>query len=458
MNTTPVDLLVPVVSKDIFNAMTPKDQTDYLQLFAEQVPAPFEKMRMPARMKIAYGGRGAGGKSRSFGKLLLQFAENPSYFGESIRVICLRSVMKSIAESSWRLLKDELERLGYKGWETTQYEIRNTKNGSYFRFEGLNDLSAPQIKSLESYSIAWIEESDSVSAEAWNTLLATIRKEGSEIWATFNRNKVRDPVYEMFCVNPDPSWSIIACRPGILDNPFFPEVLQKEWDRLKETDPDEAMYVYEGYPRAQGDKAVFARSRVLAMQDRIVDESGAIEIGCDVARFGKDKTQAFKRKGLRVIDHQERHGFDTVEVAGMLWDMAGKDPSIPIKVDSGYNPGVIDVLSGWGANVISVGFGELAMDEDSYPNAATEMYFELPIDEMSVPAEYMTRELIEDLTERYFIYDNAGRKKIEPKDGTTVTEGGSSKQNFKGRHGGRSPDEGDALGLCFYVKDGGGCY
>jgi hypothetical protein len=234
--------------------------------------------------------------------------------------------------------------------------------------------------------------------------------------------------------------------------------LQKEWDRLKETDPDEAMHVYEGYPRSQGDKAIFARSRVLAMQDREVDDSGAIEIGCDVARFGKDKTQAFKRKGLRVIDHQERHGYGTVEVAGMLWEMAGKDPSIPIKVDSGYNPGVIDVLSGWGANVISVGFGETASDEDKYPNAATEMYFELPIDEMSIPAEYMSRELIEDLTERYFVYDNAGRKKIEPKDGTTVTESGVSKQNFKGRHGGRSPDEGDALGLCFYERSGGGCY
>jgi len=117
----------------------------------------------------------------------------------------------------------------------------------------------------------------------------------------------------------------------------------------------------------------------------------------------------------------------------------------------GYNPGVIDVLISWGAMAVSVGFGESAKDGDAFANAATEMYFQLPVDQISIPEKYRTNSLIEDLTERYYIYDSAGRKKIEPKDGTSVVDG-SSKSNFKARHGGRSPDEGDALQLCFYDR------
>jgi len=451
--------LIKELSPEDFSTLSEKDQILYLRLYREQVTPRFEEWRNPHRVKCAYGGRGAGAKSVSATSLLIQLGENPGYFGKNIRVLCVREVQKSIKLSSWLLLKDTIARLGYTGWKVTDDKIENTKNGAMFVFNGLNELVEADLKSYQDFDILFAEEGHPIPMRSWVSIMATFRKKGSEIWCLFNRELMRDPCYDLFCSNPEPDWSIIDCKPGPEENPWwYSGTLQSDWDLMKKRDKDEFEHQFLGYPRAQGDKAVFARSRVLAMQDRIVDESGAIEIGCDVARFGKDKTQAFKRKGLRVIDHQERHGFDTVEVAGMLWDMAGKDPSIPIKVDSGYNPGVIDVLSGWGANVISVGFGELAIDEDSYPNAATEMYFELPIDEMSVPAEYMTRELIEDLTERYFIYDNAGRKKIEPKDGTTVTEGGASKQNFKGRHGGRSPDEGDALGLCFYVKDGGGCY
>jgi hypothetical protein len=217
-------------------------------------------------------------------------------------------------------------------------------------------------------------------------------------------------------------------------------------------DPDEAAHIWEGLPRAQSDKAVFQRVKVLAVKGREASRDGSKQIGCDVARFGKDSTQAYMKQGLQVIKHESCRGYDTVEVAHMLWEMAEHDASIPILIDSGYNPGVIDVLKTYGANVISIGFGESAVNPEKYPNTATEMYFELPIADMGMPEEWFTQTLLEDLTERLFFYDLAGRKKIEPKDGSTPTEGGGSKQNFKGRHGGRSPDEGDALALTFYNR------
>jgi phage terminase large subunit len=460
MNQTPDELLVPELPPDIFEAMTPEEQARYIRMFREQVAPCFESWRRPHRVKCAHGGRGAGAKSRSAISLLIQFANGTSYFGESIRVLCCRDVQKSIMESSWRTIKDELDRLQYTDWEITQNEIRCLRTGSYFRFNGLSDMTASTLKSMESYDILFVEEGDPISKAAWLKLIATFRKETAEIWCLFNRNLARDPCYELFCVNPEPTWSIIACRPGRLDNPWFNlTTLPDDWARLKKTDPDEARHQFEGLPRPQGERSVFSQAAALAMKGRVIKPEGKYAIGCDVARFGKDNTVAWKRKGMQIIERKEVNGYDTVAVAGMLFnELADRDKSIPILVDSGYNPGVIDMLSSWGANVVEVGFGEKANDEDSYTNAAAEMMLTLPIDEISIPEEYFNQELFEDLTERYYGYDTKGRKKLEPKDGSTITEDGGSKKNFKDRHGGRSPDYGDSLALCFYQKSAGGCW
>jgi hypothetical protein len=457
----PASLTIPLITERQFLSLSVEDQDLYLRLYREQVAPRFEEWRYPHRIKCAHGGRGAGAKSRSAGSLLIQFGENPGYFGKNIRVLCVRDVQKSIKESSWRLLQDEINRLGYSDWVVTREEIRNTKNGSYFVFSGLNDMTKDNLKSFESFDILFAEEGAPISKDAWLTLEATIRKPGSEIWILFNRDKARDPCYELYCEKPDPSSSIIDCRPGKLDNPWFDQTeLPKQWARLKEIDPEEALHVFEGFPKTQRDKAVFGLADVMAMRDRVLtadDEAGAEEIGCDVARFGKDKTEAYKRKGMRVTDHRSVNGFDTMAVAGMLWDMAERNPLTPIKIDVGYNPGVVDVLISYGANVIPVGFGESASDKDTYANAAAEMMFQLPVHRISMPAEYLSNTLVEDLTERFYGYDANGRKKLEPKDDTSAGEN-SGRRNFKARHGGRSPDEGDALGLCFYEKRLDACY
>jgi len=452
--------VIPLIPEREFLSLSDYDQAMYLKLYREQVSPKFEEWRNPHRMKIAYGGRGAGAKSRSAGSLLVQFGENPDYFGESLRVLCVRDVQKSIKESSWRLLRDELDRLGYCDWEVQRDQIINKKNGAYFIFNGLNDLTSTDLKSYESFDILFAEEGAPISKAAWLSIQATFRKPTAEIWILFNRELNMDPCYELYCQNPDPSWSVIECKPGPEDNPWwFRTNLQDQWDRLLSIDPDEHAHQFLGLPRSQGDKAIFSRVDVNEMVDReLADEAGAEEIGCDVARYGKDSTVAFKRKGFRVTHRVSLRGAETVAVAGMLWDLADRDPKIPIKVDVGYNPGVVDVLSEWGANVIPVGFGETAQDEDQFTNAVSEMYFTLPVKDISIPEEYMTRELFEDLTERFYAYDSQGRKKIEPKEDSSTADGGAKKTNFKSRHGGRSPDDGDALALCFYNKSAAACF
>ena len=123
-------------------------------------------------------------------------------------------------------------------------------------------------------------------------------------------------------------------------------------------------------------------------------------------------------------------------MATAAWEMVGKDPSIPIKVDDGgVGGGVSDQLKHWGAKVIRVNFGSKATQPEKYANMATEMWFEFPIDEVSIPDD---EELMDELSERRYDYDKQEVKRIEPKD------------EFKPRIG-RSPDKADALLLSFYT-------
>ena len=454
------ELQIPRMPKKEFEALSPEKQDEYLQLFAEQVPQIFEEWRNPHPVKICQGGRGAGAKSESTASLLIQFAERPSYFGDNIKVICLRSVQKSIRDSSYSLLCRKIEQLGYNDFDITQNYIKNTTNGSYFTFNGLNDFTSSQLKSLDSYTIAFIEESDGVSLEVWNTLEATIRKEWvhngvkhqAEIWAVYNPNTTNDPITQKFVSNPKPEWLITKARPLAEDNPFFPDNLIEKYEALMERDPDEAKHIYLGYPRNKQLNSAWLVSDVMDATDekRNTEENrkGAVEIGIDVARFGTDNSVVTKRKGLCVLDIRKVHGYNTQEVAGLAWEMAERRKDVLIKIDIGYNQGVYDLLAEWGANIIPVNFGGSADNAEVYANCGAEMMFNLPMSELYIPKELLSQTLLEDLTERQYFYNSRGQKQLEPKDNRSET----AKSCFKNRHNGRSPDEGDSLMLCFYEK------
>jgi len=95
--------------------VTTDDDIELLQLLEfEQllkVSPKLEKFRDPFRLKIAYGGRGAGAKTWSIASLLVQFAQ-----AKCIRVLCTREIQLSMPESVHRIIKQQIMRLGYKGW------------------------------------------------------------------------------------------------------------------------------------------------------------------------------------------------------------------------------------------------------------------------------------------------------------------------------------------------------
>ena len=461
------ELVIPRISREKFLSLSAEQQKEYLRLFREQVAPKMERFREPHPVKIAYGGRGSLAKSESTASLLIQFAEHPDYFGDNIKVICLRSVQKSIKDSSYSLLCRKIEELGYTDFEITQNYIRNKTNGSYFSFNGLNDFTSSQLKSLDSYTIAYVEEADGVSLETWDTLEATIRKEWiykgekrqAEIWAVYNPNTTNDPITQKFVSKPRPDWLIIKGEPLAEDNPFFPDNLLEKYENLMERDPDEAKHVYLGYPRNKQTNAVWLVSDVMDStgEERNTEEAqeGARSIGLDIARSPTgDKTVATLRQGFCVLEIRAVRGYNTQDVAGMVQEMANYDKSIPIICDQGGNIGVLDLLNEWGYNVVPVAFGGRADDPTVYANCASEMMFELPLKQMYIPKEYMTQELLEDLSERQYFYNSKGLKQLEPKDNRSE----AAKTCFKNRHNGRSPDTGDSVCLAFYNRRNDCCY
>lgn len=174
----------------------------------------------PARYKVARGGRGSG-KSWGFARaILLRCAK------EQTRVLCTREIQKSIQQSVHQLLCDQIAALGLSSlFEILQTEIRGP-HGSAIYFGGLSDQTAETLKSYEGVDICWCEEAQAITSKSWKTLVPTIRKEGSEIWVTYNPELESDPTHQMFVVNPPPD--CISVVMNYSDNPYFPKVLEAE--------------------------------------------------------------------------------------------------------------------------------------------------------------------------------------------------------------------------------------
>lgn len=204
----------------------------------------------PARYKILYGGRGA---AKSWGvarALLVRGANKPT------RVLCAREFQSSIRDSVHRLLSDQIEALGLSAFYRIEKAAIFGLNGTEFSFEGIRH-NVNKIKSYEGVDIAWVEEAQTVSKSSWETLIPTIRREGSEIWVTFNPELDSDETYKRFVLNPPPG--AFVKKLNWQDNPWFPEVLKNEMELLRFRDEDAYLNIWEGHCRVTLEGAIYAK-------------------------------------------------------------------------------------------------------------------------------------------------------------------------------------------------------
>lgn len=227
-----------------------------------RIPQKFESLFTPSRYKAYYGGRGTG-KSHSFAAALVLMAAS-----KPIRVLCGREIQKSIKDSVKRLIDDKIAEYKLnKFFTSTETEIRGA-NGSLFLFAGIK-TNPESIKSMEGIDICWIEEASTISLRSLEFLVPTIRKEGSEIWFTWNPENELDPVDIMFRGKTPPNNSIVQ-EVKWYDNPWFPEVLKEEMEFDRMNNPEKYMHVWEGGYRLVTEGAYYAEQLAKAIHENRV--------------------------------------------------------------------------------------------------------------------------------------------------------------------------------------------
>ena len=272
-----------------------------------QLP-PWSKMLFrPARYKVAYGGRG-GSKSWTFAAALLIIgAQRP------IRVLCARETMQSMRDSVHRTLIDAIDRMGMGAHYTVQQATIVGKNGTEFIFAGLLHNVA-NIKSAEGIDIVWVEEAQTVSDDSWNTLIPTIRKDGSEIWVGFNPRLATDPTYKRFVVDPPSNAIVRKVNPE--DNPWFPEVLRIEMEEDKRRDYAKYLHIWMGECTTAIEGAVYGDEMAKALNEgRItkvsIDRTRAVDTFWDLG-FGDSTAiwfaQALPGGTFHIVDYLEDSG------------------------------------------------------------------------------------------------------------------------------------------------------
>ena len=199
------------------------------------------------RRNYIYGGRGSG-KSHDVAEYCLFRA-----YQSKIKVLCTRELQNSIADSVYSLLKNKIVDMHLDYFFTVYKDRIVGNNGSEFIFKGIHN-NVSEIKSMENISIAWLEESQSLSRESIDVIVPTIRAPGSILIFTFNPYKDNDPIYmEMKNATEDD----LVIKANYSDNPWFPEELRLEMERDKKNDYQKYLWVWEGECLGLSDAQIF---------------------------------------------------------------------------------------------------------------------------------------------------------------------------------------------------------
>lgn len=384
------------------------------------------------RIKFYYGGRG-GGKSYAFADCLLLLGRQKKLF-----IACLREIQDSIKESVYKLLCDRINYYGFGDYKIFGDRIENRITGTRFIFKGLRDQDVQKIKSLEGVDIAWIEEGQSITKKSWEILEPTIRKDGSEVWISMNREEENDPLWVLVGNKPDER--TLVRKVNYYDNPFCPEELKIQAEKRRRDDYDDYLHIWEGEPVVQGNtKLISSRDVRRAFEPKMDNSTSPLVIGLDIARFGDDKTNFCFRKGRWCFRFETYAKKDNVEIANIATNFIQEYKPHRIFMDiGGQGSGVYDTLKdrGFGEIIRGVYFGEKARRSERYFNRRAEMWDSINQwlkEVVQLPAD---EELLDDLCAVNKKFDRLGRLQLEDKD------------EVKKRLG-RSPDKGDALALTF---------
>lgn len=304
-----------------------------------QTPRAFQPLLAPRRYKGVHGGRGSG-KSHFFGEMLVE----RGMLQPGMRAVCIREVQKSLEQSVKKLIEDKIEfhKLGGE-FQVLDKEIR-TPGGGVVIFQGMQNHTADSVKSLEGYDIAWIEEAQSLSAHSLKLLRPTIRKPGSEIWASWNPASPEDPVDALFRgPGAKERKNMVTVQANFSDNPWFPQVLEDERLDDLQYKPDDYDHIWEGGYVTISDALVFKGK--FSIEDFETPSGTRFYFGADFG-FAKDPStlvRCWVKDKVLFIDAEAGGVGIELDAMSALYDSVPETRRWPIKAD-GARPETISFL------------------------------------------------------------------------------------------------------------------
>lgn len=211
----------------------------------------FRPLLERSRYKGAFGGRGSG-KSHFFAEMIVE-----DHVGSpGLRTVCIREVLKSLKESAKLLIEDKIQSLGVGHLFEVQKDRVLAPGNGFIIFEGMQDHNAESIKSFEGFDRCWVEEAQTLSERSLSLLRPTIRKEGSEIWFSWNPRRKKDAVDKF--LRGSRVDNAILVKANWRDNPWFPPVLEEERQLDLRLYPERYEHIWEGEYAKAFEGAYFA--------------------------------------------------------------------------------------------------------------------------------------------------------------------------------------------------------
>jgi hypothetical protein len=239
---------------------------------------------------------------------------------------------------------------------------------------------------------------------------------------------------------------------------------QIAWRRAKISQLGSAEFFAQEYPHTPSeafisstfDSYIPAALVIAARKETAVEPYGPTIVGVDPAGMGADRTSIAWRRGRCITKIESRRGLDTMEIVGLVGRIIREDKPDRINIDvTGMGVGIVDRLYELGHSrslVQAVNFAGKPveppeLDERGNPaggpaNRRAELYSNLKKvledGRFSLPD---SNSLQADLVSVGYKFDSGGRLLLE------------SKADMRKR-GVPSPDEADAVALCFSERDG----
>lgn len=274
------------------------------------VPEQYKELFQPSKQwrHIVYKGGRSSGKSTQIAISRLIKGSH-----KKLRGLCTREIQNSIQESVYKLLCDEIDKLGLNDWQKFNDKLVNRRTGSEIFFKGLHN-NIQSIKSIEGIDWCWVEEAQSVSADSITTLVPTIRKEGSELIWSYNPLTEHDPVQELIVDKADERTYVAHVNSDAIEGLLSKEIIA-EREKMRVDNPDMFAHVWLGQPLTSKTGTVFGKQIAQAEIDGRIgsvpyDASAGTYTAIDLGIGDSTAIWWFQMVGQEIhfIDHYESSG------------------------------------------------------------------------------------------------------------------------------------------------------